>query len=254
VPSPSTTVFTVLVLMAATARCSVAQGNGSNHSQNIQTNNGVSVQLNIQQNLRKAAAASQLDEHGWMRLLTPAHEEPPSSKCSVGDGPFSIPPTALRVFYGTNVAYCMPDGCDVVAGRRGTTTSPLITVRKVKTGILLDVRVFDKDGNIIASIVGDKPHLNRNFVSDFNRPDEHSLWIKDNHDEQVLYVKLLNSTTLYLEGVFNLPNDVRGPSPTHTSLTISKDYAILKPGMRFAGSCMGLPSKNGAVILLSEGN
>lgn len=251
-PSPSTTVFTLLILVVAT-RFAVAQGNGSNHSQNIQTNNGVSVQINVKQALRKAAAASQIDERGWMRLLTPAHEESPSSDCSAGEGPHSIPPTALKVFYGTNVAYCMPDGCDIVAGRRGTTTSPLITVRKVKAGILLDVRVFDKDGNIIASIVGDKPHLNRNFVSDFNRPDEHSLWIKDNHDEQVLYVKLLNSNSIYLEGIFNLPNDVRGPSPNHTSLTISKDSAIFKPGGKFAGTCMGFPGKNGAVILISEG-
>lgn len=233
--------------MIASAQHAFAQGKGSNHSQNIQNNDGVAVQINVKQALRKAAVASQLDDRGWMRLLTPAHEQPPSSNCS-------IPPTALKVFYGTNVAYCMPDSCDVVAGQRGTTKSPLITVRRVKAGLMLDARVFDKDGNIIASIVGDKPHLNRNFVSDFNRPDEHSLWIKDNHDEQILYIRLLNSNSLYLEGVFNMPDDVRAPTPPHPSLTISKDSAIIKPGVKIEGSCTGLPSKNGAIILISEGH
>jgi len=117
---------------------------------------------------------------------------------------------------------------------------------------MLDAKIFDKDGNIVASIVGDRPHLNKNFVSDFNRPDEHSLWIKDNQDEQILYVKLLNPNSLYLEGVFNIPNDVRGPTPPHVSLTISKDSAIFKPGMNMTSTCMAIAGKNDPIIISEE--
>ena len=73
-------------------------------------------------------------------------------------------------------------------------------------------------------------------MSDFNRPDEHSLWVKDNHDKQVLYVKLLNKNSLYIEGIFNLPDEVRSPTPPHGSLEINKDY-LATPGAREVGDC-----------------
>jgi hypothetical protein len=109
-------------------------------------------------------------------------------------------------------------------------------VHKVKIALLVDANIFDKDGNLIAKIERNKTFVNRNFVSDFNRPDEHSLWIKDNHDKQVLYVKLLNKYSLYIEGIFNLPDEVRSPTPPHGFLEINKDY-IASPSAREVGDC-----------------
>ncbi len=210
-----------------------AQGDGSNHAQNIQTNNGISVQVNVEHRLRRSAAQSGVDERGWMRLLTPAHEESPKNTCpfkAVLDGE----PKPLMVLYGSNVASCQTESCVIVAGdtfvnNRVADIVPLITIHKVKSGLLLDIRVFDKDGNINANIVDNRPHLNRNFVSDFNRPDEHSLWVKDNHDHLVLSVRLLNSNSLRIEGIFNLPEEVRVSRSTHNSVQISKDSLTLEP-------------------------
>jgi len=41
---------------------------------------------------------------------------------------------------------------------------------------MLDANLFDEDGNIIATVVGDRPYETGNFASDLHRLDEHSLW------------------------------------------------------------------------------
>jgi hypothetical protein len=69
------------------------------------------------------------------------------------------------------VAYCKKETCVIVAGARGNVTSPLLTVHKVKNALLVDANIFDKDGNLIEKIERNKTFVNRNFVSDFNRPE-----------------------------------------------------------------------------------
>jgi hypothetical protein len=233
----SAAVLTAFALLVINVKHAGAQGNGSNHSQNIHENNGIAVQSNVVVNLRKAARESMLDERGWMRLLTPANEQDPPNPCEAFESLHPIDKTAVAVFYGTNVAYCKKETCVIVDAARGDVSSPLLTVHKVKTGIVVDAKIFDKDGNIIADIEGNKPHLNKTFVSDFNRPDEHSLWIKDNHDKQVLYVRFLNRSSIYIEGIFNLPDEVRAPTPPHTFIEISKDSFASHPGGDESGDC-----------------
>jgi hypothetical protein len=214
-----------------------AQGNGSNHSQNIHQNNGIVIQENVAVNLRNAARESMLDERGWMRLLTPANEQDPPNPCQAFEARHPIDKRAVAVFYGTNVAYCKKETCVIVNAARGDVSSPLLTVHKVKTGLLVDAKIFDKDGNLIAKIERNKTLVNKNFVSDFNRPDEHPLWINDNHDKQVLYVRFLNKNSLYIEGIFNLPDEVRAPTPPHTVIEISKDTFASHPGVDVSDNC-----------------
>jgi hypothetical protein len=237
-----TAALTLLIAMSTQA---FAQGNGSNHSQNIRTNNGVVVQLNVQQNLQKAAAASMLDERGWMRVLTPANDPTPSDYCNAPNqvGLSQIPPKDLKIFYGSNLAYCSYDHCNIVVAEVGKENVPLISAQRIKKGIVLSARIYDKDGNIVAKIEDDRPYINRNFVSDFNRPDEHSLWIKDNHDTEVLNVRLLNPTSLRIEGVFNLPYDPSLSAPIRQYITISKDALTFEPqGPSYTGDCSGVGS------------
>jgi hypothetical protein len=153
-----------------------------------------------------------------------------------------------------NVAYCPFDRCDIVVGQRGTQTFPLITVSRVKRGLMLDAKVFDKDGNLIAKIVGDKPFVNRNFASDFNRVDEHSVWVNDNHDKRILYVRLLNQNSLRIEGTFNLPDEVRAPTPPHRSLVVSADSTVSPPGIGTTNDSCMQTRENGAVMVISEGH
>jgi len=120
-PSPSATVFTSLILLATGVQQAFAQGNGLDHSQNIQ------------QLLPKAAVDSQLDERGWMHLLTPAQDETPSRSCGAAFEIFAhVGPNALKLFYGTNAAYCGFDRCNIVVGHRGTRHSPLLRLARLR--------------------------------------------------------------------------------------------------------------------------
>jgi hypothetical protein len=211
--------FTLFVALAIQAS---AQGNGSHHSQNIQTNNGVAVQVNVQQSLQKAAAASMLDERGWMRVLTPAHDPTPRG-CDQPNQVGSLKPNDFKIFYGGNVAICNFAQCNIVVAGTGVEDIPIISVQKIKSGFLFSARIYDKDGNILAKIDGDRLYRNKAFVSDFNRPDAHSVWIKDNHDREVLNVRLLNPTSLRIEGIFYVPYDPHQSNPYRPFITIKKD-------------------------------
>jgi hypothetical protein len=230
--------LTLLLLLAVGSPHLIAQGDGSNHSQNIQRNNGVAVQNNVKIILRNAARNSMLDERGWMRLLTPANEKDPANPCADWEAQHRVDETTVRIFYGTNATYCRQNTCDIVVAERASTLAPLLTIHRVKNGLLVDAKIFDKDGNLIAKIEKNKTFVNRNFASDFNRPDEHTVWIKDNHDKQVLYIRFLNKTSLYIEGIFNIPDEVRAPITPHVFLEVTKDYSGLRPGGgKISGSC-----------------
>jgi hypothetical protein len=212
-----------------------AQGARSNHSQNIKTNNGISVQVNVEQSLRKSAANAQIDERGWMRLLTPSGEESPQNACATIEKNVA---NDLTVFMGASAAVCTTTSCTVIAGVKGDRVSPLVSIERIRSGILLSAKVFDSSGNIVANVEGNKPHINKNFVSDWNRPDASSLRVIDNHDKQILYLKLLNKNSLYIEGEFNLPDEVRERADVHAQAQISKDTVTLNH-MSFKSTCFG---------------
>jgi hypothetical protein len=67
----------------------------------------------------------------------------------------------------------------------------------------------------------------------------------------VLDVTFLNPDTIRIQGVFNLPDDVRAPTPPHVSLEISDSEMIFQPeNGRFEHSCAERIS--GPIVSISE--
>jgi hypothetical protein len=206
----------------------------------------VTVQVNIEKSLRKSANA--IDERGWMRLLTPAHDITPDA-CKGAFKPDK--PKPIVIILGSAVATpCAEETCNIITAEGNGKISDLLVVHRVKTGPLVDAKIFDPDGNIVASIVSDKPHINRNYVSDWNRADEHTLLVIDNHDKRVLYLRFVNETTLYVEGTFNLPKELQGPTSPHNYAEITQTEARFSPSVTMSGgSCV---DTNGYVSNLFE--
>lgn len=235
----------LILLVAVGVLRAKAQGNGSHHSQNVKINNGTIVQNNVEQALRQAAKLSDVDERGWMRVLVPADQPSPviPPRCDSmlsGDTRGQHP---LKIFLGEhNFSQCSGTSCTVIAA--GTASGdfskifPLLSVKRHGDVYVLDTEIYDTSGNIVVNIEGGKPHLNKNFVSDWQRPDKSTLAVIDNHNERVLYVKLLNGGALYIEGVFNLPDKARSEGVKHPVLKISKEE--LRTGTNvFVDSCLG---------------
>ncbi len=235
----------VLSLIALCSTRVSCQNNKRNHNQNITTNNGISVQVNVEQTLRQAAKLSDIDERGWMRVLVPADKPSPAipSKCDTMLSQDARSKYPLKVFLGEhNFSQCSGPSCTVIAA--GTASGdlskiyPLLSVKRVGSVYLLNTEVYDTSGNIIVNIEEDKPHLNTNFVSDWTRPDKSTLAVIDNHNDRVLYVRLLNDGALYIEGIFNLPDKARSTGVKHPILTISKDELSMGHH-HFINSCSG---------------
>jgi hypothetical protein len=75
------------------------------------------------------------------------------------------------------------------------------------------------------------------------------LWIKDNQDREVLNVRLLNPTSLRIEGVFNLPYDPNQPTSNRPYITISKDALTTHPENRVdKGNCSGFVREGLGVV------
>ena len=258
-----TTISGIMSLIALSPLLLLCQKNQGNHNQNVTTNNGISVQVNVEQSLRKASKLADVDQRGWMRVLVPANETTPAlpDKCqqylagTLRDSKKEIKTSeGLSIFHGdNNFARCTTAACTVVAGGSPSHNSnevyPLLSVKRIGTVYILSTEIYDHDGNIVVDISEDRPHLNRNFISDWARPDKSTLIVTDNHNNRVLYVRLLNPKALYVEGVFNLPDKARSLNSNHMVITVAKDD-LQVGGNKFA--CTNFGEASLAAIVFSD--
>ena len=230
--------FNLLFLLAFSL---LRTANGQN-KQEITENHGLVVQNNTTQILQRAAKENNIaDDRGWMRVLLPASEPTPPvpAKCE-------IPRDALKVFYGSNLAYCSESSCSILDGVKGgmmspdSISEPLISVERIKDVLVLSARVFDESGNIVAKVEKNIPKVTKAVASDWTRPDAHEVSIKNLKDLEVLRVRYVNPTTITVEGVFYLPEQLRHEPPTGVHVEISKSKYVQQPGNLVAtGNCIG---------------
>ncbi|MGC9995145.1 MAG: hypothetical protein ABSE79_07465 [Terriglobia bacterium] len=109
----------------------------------------------------------------------------------------------------TDFALCSEAGLETVA---------------LKDQICLGVRIFGRDGRIVAEIRDNEFSSNPNNYFRKERPDKSTLIVYDQEDKKVLDVRFLNPTTVRFLGILNYPNSM-GP------LVISKTGGTFFDGM-----------------------
>jgi hypothetical protein len=78
----------------------------------------------------------------------------------------------------------------------------VLKIFKSKNGISVTADIWSPDGKIMADIVSNKFHVNINNTAYSERPDPHTLIVKDEKKVTVLSVRYLNPDTVKITGVF----------------------------------------------------
>lgn len=136
-------------------------------------------------------------------LLLPASEPTPDNVCS--HGPFPIPGDALLILLGNSASFNsqFPHTIIRIKGE------DVLTLSKKGGEIGVNVKIFGKDGRIIAEIKDNEFSINPNNYFRKGRPDKSTLVIYDQEDKRVLDVRFVNPSTVRFLGVLNYPNLAR---------------------------------------------
>lgn len=192
----------------------------------------ITVRPEVRRSLKIAAKKELGDERGWLRILTPAQDSTPSNSC----GQFTSDPKSLTVLLGDSAAAgCYREVCRILRdGNPGAETTDLLSVKRKGKSLIVSGVIFDSEGKVVVALKDNKPHVNKNNAFDWMRPDAHTLDVINQKNQRVLHIRLLNRTTVYVEGLFY---DSKG-----TKLEIRKDkmivsYPVTKGIMNVEGYC-----------------
>lgn len=120
-----------------------------------------------------------------------------------------IPNNAFAVFLGnTNVTYFTNFPHDIIDMGRDPEGKPFPLLQIGKTGNSISInflRVFDRDGNLLTRLHGDKIIPTENSNAYLNKVNNSTLRVFDEHDQEVMEVHILNSQAMKIVGVFRRP-------------------------------------------------
>ncbi len=175
---------------------------------------------------RQGNVATQIDLVEALKgLLVPADEpDPPLPESCYRVHP--VPPDALRVYLGGNAGYTTSDQVTVLSVR-GT---DLLDLRRTPNGLAINAKTFSEDGKIIAEIIDNRFYINPNNFFRMEKPDSHSIIVYDTHDRKVLDVRYVNSHSVKVLGIFQVPG---------TLPVIIDEYQLSFGGFHSTGSCYG---------------
>lgn len=219
----------LLVFLPTVAAQQSSPKTAGNNNQTAGTNSGIMIQLNVtappgvKRTLKSAAKQDLGDERGWLRVLTPAQDPTPPNSC----GNLTSDAKSLTVILGGGmVSGYHRDACEIFRDNRpGVNTTDLLSVRRKGTSLVVSGVVFDDQGKVVVALKDNQPHVNKNNAFDWTRPDPHTLDVVNQKNERVLHIRLLNRTTVYVEGLFY---DSRG-----TKLLVAPDrFAMTDPQTR----------------------
>jgi len=153
----------------------------------------------IQKGLEKISGQQEISG-----LLSPADEPTPQNTCR------QVPNGAMLVLLGNSASYGshFPQTIIKIGDDR------MLTLDKVEGKIAISVKLFSRDGRIVAEIDRNMFRINPNNYFRKELPDEHSLVIFDQEDVKVLDVRFVNPTTVRFLGVIRHPRSTVEISPT----------------------------------------
>ena len=138
------------------------------------------------------------DQQEFSGLLLPANDPTPDNPC--GHGP---PPNGAMLILLGNSASVNPWFPHTVISAKG---EDILTMDKKNNQIAVSVKIFGKDGRIVAELRNNEFSINPNNYFRKERPDKSTLIVYDQEDNKVLDVRFLNSTTIRFLGILNYPN------------------------------------------------
>jgi len=128
--------------------------------------------------------------------LIPASKPTPPNTCG------TIPPNAIALFFGNSVAYTSSFPHPVIE----VGNQKLLVINKKGNRITISAKFFNRDNRIVGELKDNRFYINPNNYFRIERPNEHSLIVYDQEDNQAINVEFLNPSTIRLLGRFYLPN------------------------------------------------
>ena len=169
-------------------------------------------------------------------LLVPGNWPNPEIPCgpqNISADANNIPADALKIYFGNSVvsfATKFPHTVIQLADQEA------FVMDRRKGGVSISFRVFGDDGRIIARIDNNKFKRNEHTTFEQIRPDEHTLIVHDDKDNEVLNIRYLNPSAIKILGVFSYPQ---------VKLSITDDRVLIDYGLRqreLSDICLGLNS------------
>lgn len=140
----------------------------------------------------EAQAINESELHG---LLLPANDPTPNNPCH------EIPDGAMLILLGNSASFAtrFPHTIIRVKGE------DILTLTKKDNELAVSVKIFSRDGRIVAEIRDNEFSINPNNYFRRERPDRHTLIVYDQEDRKVLDVRFINPRTVRFLGIFNHP-------------------------------------------------
>ena len=205
--------------------------NGSNN-QGAAINNGIMNQYNVvvtppvRERLQDDSKQQFGSANGWLRTITPANDP------ITADPSCPVPETNLTVLLGEHgsVGSCSFAHCVILADPNpDAVNKEILSVDRKGNSMQVNAVVLDRNGKVIAVVDKNRAHANPTNAFDWRRPDAHTIDITDEYNRNVLHLKLANSHTLIVEGLFQF-SDGR-------SLTVRNDRMVDNFNNTFGKNC-----------------
>jgi hypothetical protein len=132
-------------------------------------------------------------------VLIPDNATTPPYDCG------AVPPDAMIIFLGNSVAYQInpfPINIFTVAGQS------FLSIDKIKDNLYISAKIFSYDSKILAEIRDNIFYINPNNYFRIERPNKHTLVVYDQQSRKVLDIYFINSKSVKILGIFNIPNRI----------------------------------------------
>jgi hypothetical protein len=139
-------------------------------------------------------------------------------------------PEDYKIYFGGNAASLKWPQEEItvlnINGKR------VVWLRWREEGVAVSANSYSEDGKIVAQVVDNEFYLNRKneVFWRIRRPNYHELIVYDIFGEEMLRVRILNSTSIIVTGKFPIPG-------SSIPIVVTEESIITPDGKRYSGNC-----------------
>jgi hypothetical protein len=227
-----------------------SRGNGN---ANIGKNNGVVIiesndrtSREVLREVRKESELKLEEDRGYLAtLIAPSDVKHTLDMCEEllhFEKASAVEP--LVVHFGPDTEVCLDTFCPVIVGGTREEPSILLSVTRGKHEVQVSAEVYDKDAEIVAEIKDNVPHINRNKLFDWIRPNKSTLDLIDNKNKRIMHLALTDNRTLDVEGVFYFISE----GQLGKSVEVQGRRVVYSNGGASGGNCYTLNRSSALVV------
>jgi len=131
----------------------------------------------------------------WQGTLVPGDSPTNWGNCTAEEKDW-VGPNSYVINGGTTVAACSELPCDILH-INGQDILSLIPMGK--SGMGVQAAIFGDDGTVLASVEGSAFHVNKHSAFYFDRPDTHTLIVRDDKNRQSLWISFENKHFVHVK-------------------------------------------------------